>query len=214
MGLSDNSGNSNPSSPYLPKIRPDQTLTPSFVGKMIRGIDASTPRFGSGYQVANYSTGSVLRLPTPFSMGAPQTNFFVYLYKDEKLNITYAIVSVGTVNRCIPQIDNKYLDQLMPDGLPPKIALPDVGYIVIEAKYEANKPFPSSSVIKWVKKSDLNINSETNTSQYPLASIETTIATAKSPKAITCTQIHLQGNVAVNRFKIGASKYYWQWYTV
>ena len=210
MGLGDNTPNRAPSSPYLPSIRPNQQLTPSFVGKIINAIDSSTPRFGNGYQVANYSTGSVMRFNTPFTAGAPTTNFMVNAYTDGKAG--WATVSIGTVNRRVPKIGSKYIDQYDKDGLAPKVQLLSDGYVVIEAKYEANKPFPDNVEVKFI--ATLPTTQETSVSLYPLAKVVGKNATKDNPAMILVNQMHLEGNLAVNRYKIGASTYYWQWYTV
>lgn len=212
MGLGDNAEVRNASSSYLPNIRPDQTLTPTFVGKIISGVDASTPRFGNGYQLANYSTGSVIRIPTPYKAGSPTTNFYVNAYISSQ-NRAEAIVSVGTVNRVVPKVGNKFIDQLEADGLPPRILLQQSGYIVIQATYTPNKPFPDAAEIRFLTTLP-SISSEQNVSVYPLAKITGTVATRDAPAGVVASQYHLQGNLAVNRFKIGQSAFFWQWYTV
>lgn len=210
MGLGDNTPNRSPSSPYLPSVKPNQQLTPSFVGKIINAIDSSTPRFGNGYQIGNYATGSVMRFNTPFTAGAPMTNFMVTAWTEK--GQSWATVSVGTVNRRVPKIGSKYLDQPDANGLFPKIQVLSDGYVVLEAKYEANKPFPDNVEVKFV--ATLGTNMETNVSTYALAKVVGKNATHTTPAMVLTNQMHLEGNLAVNRYKIGTNIFYWQWYTV
>lgn len=210
MGLGDNLGNRTPHSNYLPSIRPNQTLTPAFIGKIIQGIDNSTPRFGNGYQLANYAGGSVLRINTVSSSGPAPFNFQVNAFIDK--GIAYAAVSVGTVNRVIPKINGKYIDSLT-NSLPPLLTVTgQKGYVVIEATAEANKPFPSILAIKYVTTLE---NTETSTkSLYPLATIIGVPPTQGVEASIVVEQLHLSGNLGVNRFKVGQNIMYFQWYNV
>ena len=210
MGLGDNLNTRSPHSAYLPSIRPDQTLTPAFIGKIIQGIDNSTPRFGNGYQIANYSGGSVLRINTPSVAGNPTTNFQVNAFIEN--GQAKATVSVGTVNRVIPKINGRYLDQLI-NRLPPTINIMGLsGYIVLEVLAEANKPFPSNVSAKYVTTYE---NTDTSgKSTYPLAKITGIPATTGKEAEVLVDQIHLEGNLGVSRFKVGQNIMYFQWYTV
>lgn len=209
MGLGDNLGTRTPHSAYLPSIRPNQTLTPAFVSKIIQGIDNSTPRFGNGYQIANYAGGSVMRINMPSSSGPAPFNFQVNAFIEGGL--AYAGVSVGTVNRVIPKINGKYIDALT-NNLPPLLRIVGTtGYIVIEATAEGNKPFPSILEIKYVTTLTQDIS---NKSIYPLATIIGVPAKQDTPPDVLVQQIHLSGNLGVNRFKVGSGTMYFQWYNV
>ncbi len=209
MGLGDNQNTRSPHSAYLPSIRPNQTLTPAFMGKIIQGIDNSTPRFGNGYQIANYAGGSVMRINMPSSSGPAPFNFQVSAFIDGGL--AYAGVSVGTVNRIIPKINGRYIDSLT-NNLPPLLRITGTtGYIVIEATPEGNKPFPSILEIKYVATLPQD---SSNKSTYPLATVIGVPATQSSSADVIVQQIHLSGNLGVNRFKVGSNIMYFQWYNV
>ena len=210
MGFLDTSSGRTPHSNYLPSVKPDQELTPKFIGKIIQAVDNSTPRFGAGYQVVNYSGGSVLRIPTPNGSAAAPFNFQVSAFIEK--GVCYATISVGTVNRVVPKIVDKYMDELKNDLPPLLICNSPVGYIVIEVTAQPNKPFPSTAEIKYVT---TITDADTSTkSIYVLAKVTGTPPTKDAPAKVDVSQYHLAGNMAVNRFKIGASTVYFQWYVV
>ena len=177
-----------------------------------RGIDRNEIVSGDGYQVARYSNATVIRVRQNTTGGAFR-NFQVLPYTDVN-GACHVTCSIGTVNRVIPKIGSLYLDQLDAEELPPKITITADGYIVLEVAYEADKPFPNTTVVKFVNQLETELNA--STSQYPLASVKYIPADAakKEPADVVATQIHATGNLSVARVKVGASTFYWQWWIV
>lgn len=209
-GIGDLRGGNVPSSANLPQIKPEQRLTPAFFGKVINGIDRATLRSGNGYIVTNHGNGQTITIPQQ-TRAAVSLNFQVYAFLEK--DIPKATISLGTVNRVIPKINTKYLDEYE-DGIPPKLTISgNTGYVILEVEYDANKPFPSEANIKWVSDRP-STASETTKSTFILATTLYSPKTNEKAATITTTQVHKKGNLIVNRFKIGSSNYYWYWYTV
>jgi len=87
------------------------------------------------------------------------------------------------------------------------------GFVVLEVTYEANKPFPSKAEIKFMADRP-DTSNETTTSRFILATTEFKAKTKTEEASVFATQVHKRGNLIVNRFKVGASLYYWFWYTI
>jgi hypothetical protein len=208
--IGDLSGFGNPSNPNLPRIRPEQRLTPAFMAGIVNGVDRSTLRNGTGYTVTNYPNGQVLNIP-PWVKTGEGFNLQVTAFVDK--DQPFATVSLGTVNRVIPTINSKHLDQYT-DGVPPRLPIPAPnGFVVLEVTYEANKPFPSKAEIKFMADRP-DTSNETTTSRFILATTEFKAKTKTEEASVFATQVHKRGNLIVNRFKVGASLYYWFWYTI
>ena len=210
MGAIGDLSGSNPSSPNLPRIRPEQRLTPAFMGNIVNGIDRATLRSGVGYTVTNYPSGQILSIP-PWVKNGESFNLQVTAFIEN--DQPFVTVSLGTVNRVIPTINTKYLDQYT-DGVPPKLPIPAPnGWVVLEVTYDANKPFPSQAEIKFMSTRP-DTSNETTTSRFILATTEFKAKTKTEEATTFATQIHKRGNLIVNRFKVGSSTYYWFWYTI
>ena len=210
MGAIGDLSGSNPSSPNLPRIRPEQRLTPAFMGNIVNGIDRATLRSGVGYTVTNYPSGQILSIP-PWVKNGESFNLQVTAFIEN--DQPFATVSLGTVNRVIPTINSKYLDQYT-DGVPPKLPIPAPnGWVVLEVTYDASKPFPSKAEIKFMSTRP-DTSNETTTSRFILATTEFKAKTKTEEATTFATQIHKRGNLIVNRFKVGSSTYYWFWYTI
>lgn len=196
----------------LPMLRVGDQLSIDTFNKIIEGINRATVVAGNGYQVRRYSNSTVIQ-PNNYVVGGKFRNFQVYGFVDAS-GQGFVTSSIGTVNRTIPKIGSKYLDQLDTDKLPPKVAVSATGYIVIEVTYDANKPFPSQSEIKFV--SQLQTDTNQVTSQYPLASVSFVPANSaiKKPAEVLVSQIHSERNLSVSRVKVGQNKVYWQWWTI
>jgi hypothetical protein len=200
----------------LPMLKVGDQFSIDTLNKIMEGINRASVVAGNGYQVRRYSNSTVIQ-PNQYVAGGAFKNFRVFGFVDENEQ-GFATIAIGTVNRTIPKINGKYLDQLDNDKLTPKVSVTAIGYIVIECRYEANKPFPSQSEIKFVTELPTQENGET--SQYPLASVgffpaKTNPATnTKDPAEVLVTQMHSQGNLSVARVKVGQSRFYWQWWTV
>ena len=196
----------------LPMLNVGDTLDIEKLNKIIEGINRATVVSGNGYQVRRYSNATVIQ-PTQSVAGGKFRNFQVYGFVDES-NQGYATCSIGTVNRTIPKMGNLYLDQTDSQKTPPKITINGNGYIVVEAKYDENKPFPSESEVKFVPQ--LQTDYQALTSQYPLASVTYNLAdfANKKPAEVVVSQIHSEKNLSVSRIKVGQNKIYWQWWTV
>lgn len=201
----------NPSSPNLPRLRPEQRLTPAFMNNVINGIDRATIKTGTGYLVTNYPTGQILTIPKQLPISQGYNLQVLPFIQDDKAWFT---VTIGTVNRVIPKIGGKYLDQYDKDGIPPKLEITsESGFVILEVTYDANKPFPSEANIKFVSTRP-NTSNETTTSTFILATTEFKPKTKTEEASVSSVQVHKRGNLIVNRFKIAASTYYWYWYTI
>ena len=197
----------------LPLIKVGDQLDIVALNKIIQGINRASIVTGEGYQVRRYSNATVIQ-PKQYVSGGKFRNFQVYCYIDAN-GQGHCTTSIGTVNRCIPKIGGLYLDNADSNGLQPKVSgVSSDGYIVVEATYAANKPFPSESTIKFV--TALETTSNSNTSQYPLASIKYKPADSskKEPAGLITSQLHPERNLSVSRVKVGASTFYWQWWQV
>ena len=200
----------------LPLLKVGDQLDIVALNKIIQGINRASIVTGEGYQVRRYSNATVIQ-PKQYVTGGAFRNFQVYCYMDAN-GQGHCTTSIGTVNRCIPKIDGKYLDSTNSNGLQPQVdGVSGDGYIVVEATYAADKPFPSESTIKFVPALQTTQNS--NTSQYPLASVKhipasTSSSGARVPAQLFASQIHPERNLSVSRVKVGASTFYWQWWQV
>lgn len=196
----------------LPMIRVGDQFSIDTLNKIIEGINRATVVAGNGYQVRRYSNSTVIQ-PNQYVVGGKFRNFQVYGFVDSS-GQGFATCSIGTVNRTIPKIGSLYIDQVDSEKLPPKVAVTENGYIVIEVTYDPEKPFPSQSEIKFVAQLETTVNS--TTSQYPLASVGYFPAkpALKIPAEVVVSQIHAERNLSVSRVKVGQNKIYWQWWVV
>ena len=201
----------------LPLIKVGDQLDIVALNKIIQGINRASIVTGEGYQVRRYSNATVIQ-PKQYVSGGKFRNFQVYCYVDAN-GQGHCTTSIGTVNRCIPKINGKYLDSVDPaTGLQPQIdGVASDGYIVIEATYADDKPFPSDTVIKFV--TELETVSSTNKSQYPLASVKYKSASTSNnneriPPQVIASQLHAERNLSVSRVKVGLVKHFWQWWIV
>jgi hypothetical protein len=200
----------------LPLIKVGDQLDIVALNKIIQGINRASIVSGDGYQVRRYSNSTVIQ-PNKYVAGGSFKNFQVFCYTDEN-GQGHCTTSIGTVNRCIPKINGKYLDSVDPSTkLQPQIDNVDSdGYIVVEATYEADKPFPKESTIKFV--TALQTTESSNISQYPLASVKyksaTTSGTTRIPAQVIASQLHAERNLSVSRVKVGQTTFYWQWWQV
>ena len=201
----------------LPLIKVGDQLDIVALNKIIQGINRASVVTGEGYQVRRYSNATVIQ-PKQYVTGGKFRNFQVYCYVDAN-GQGHCTTSIGTVNRCIPKINGKYLDSTDPSTkLQPQIdGVSSNGYIVIEATYADGKPFPSESTIKFV--TALETVSNGTTSQYPLASVKYQGASTSSngerlPAQVIASQLHPERNLSVSRVKVGKTTLYWQWWQV
>jgi hypothetical protein len=197
----------------LPLLKVGDQLDINALNKIIQGINRASVVTGEGYQVRRYSNATVIQ-PKQYVTGGKFRNFQIFCYIDAN-GQGHCSTSIGTVNRCIPKISGRYLDHTDSTGLQPKIdGVSSDGYIVVEATYAADKPFPSESTIKFVTALETVTNQ--NTSQYPLASIKHKPADSskKEPAQLIVTQLHSENNLSVSRVKVGQNNVYWQWWTV
>lgn len=196
----------------LPMLKVGDQLSIDTFNKIVEGINRATVVAGNGYQVRRYSNSTVIQ-PNQYVVGGRFRNFQVYGFVDAS-GQGFATCSIGTVNRTIPKMGSRYLDQLDTDKLPPKVAVNATGYIVIEVTYDPEKPFPSQSEIKFVAQLETTTNS--TTSQYPLASVAYFPANSalKIPAEVLVSQIHAERNLSVSRVKVGQNKIFWQWWVV
>lgn len=200
----------------LPLIKVGDQLDIVALNQIIQGINKASIVSGEGYQVRRYSNATVIQ-PKQYVSGGKFRNFQVYCYLDAS-GQGHCTTSIGTVNRCIPKIAGRYLDHTDGNGLQPQVdGVSGNGYIVIEATYAADKPFPSESTIKFV--TELQTTQNSNTSQYPLASVVYRPARALSgggqePAQLFASQLHPERNLSVSRVKVGKNTLFWQWWQV
>lgn len=192
------------SSSQTPDYKPDQNFNARYLEKILRAIEAGTPRRGNGYEIHNTNRGWTLGLQSK-PLGKKLRFFVVTIYDDN--GSIYANVSVGMVNRTIPKLENKFLDQTIGDGRPPRIAVTaDLGYIGIKVTYQPSKVFPNQSVIEY--RTTLETNDTSETSFYPLA-----IVALRQKDGVTTGQVTQlsESNLVVNRMKVGSDVYSWSW---
>lgn len=203
----------NPIGAGLPKFLVGSPVSVNNFQAITRGIDRATVTSGYGYQVRRYSNSTVIQ-PNQYVVGAPSRNFQIFGFTDSNGN-GFATSTIGTVNRTIPKISGLYLDQVDAEKKIPKVPVTGDGYIIIEAYYDEFKPFPDGCVIKFVPALDAN-QFASDKSEYPLASVKYTPASLvkNEPAQVSITQIHEGKNLACCRVKVGASRIYWQWWTV
>jgi hypothetical protein len=206
----------NPVNSGIPKFTVGDSLSVNHLQAVARNLDRATISSGNGYQVRRYSNSTVIQANN-YVAGGQFRNFQVFGYVDTN-DSAWITVSIGTVNRAIPKIGTLYMDQVQTVGdsqMQPRIPVSGDGYIVIEATYDSNKPFPSVSEIKFVSQLETDTMKQAS-SQYPLASIKYKPANAgaKTPAEASVSQIHSSGNLAVSRVKVGSSKVYWQWWRI
>jgi hypothetical protein len=200
----------------LPMLKVGDQLSIDTLNKIMEGINRATVVAGNGYQVRRYSNSTVIQ-PNQYVTGGAFKNFRIFGFVNEN-GQGFATTTIGTVNRTIPKINGKYLDQLDSDNLTPKVSVTGIGYIVLEAKYDANKPFPSETEVKFV--TALPTEERGESSQYPLASVGfypakyNSATNTRMPAEVLVTQMHSQGNLSVARVKVGQGRFYWQWWTV
>jgi hypothetical protein len=192
------------SSSQTPDYKPDQNFNARYLEKILRAIEAGTPRRGVGYEIHNTNRGWTIGLQRP-AIGRKLRFFVVSVYDDN--GSVFANVSVGMVNRTIPKLESKFLDQTLAGDRPPRIAITaDLGYVGIEVTYEPNKVFPTQSTI--VYKTTLETNDTNVTSFYPLAIVA--LKEKDGAKVAQVSQLS-DTNLVVNRMKIGTDVYSWSW---
>ena len=192
------------SSSQTPDYKPDQNFNARYLEKILRAIEAGTPRRGVGYEIHNTNRGWTIGLQRP-AIGR-KLRFFVVSIYDENGSI-FANVSVGMVNRTIPKLENKFLDQTIGEGRPPRVPITaDLGYVGIKVSYEPNKVFPTQSVIEY--RTTLETNDTNVTSFFPLA-----IVSLKQENGVKVGQVTQLSeiNLVVNRMKVGTDVYSWSW---
>lgn len=131
----------------------------------------------------------------------------------------YVAIQMGVVNKIIPKIANKYIDE--PDVYLNVTNAP--GFVFVEATYEpssdpaTNKYFPTKIEIGFVSGDELH--KDTNTKGYfPLARIRNTTVDPGGPGDVPATYANdhsiaqiVCGNLVVNRLKAGANTAVWWW---
>lgn len=141
--------------------------------------------------------------------------FTVFL--QEKDDSMTAVVTPGTVNRIIPTVNNKYLDQ----SDAPAISVDNTGYIVIKATHQSGKIFPRKAEVIFVTGDDFDgegFEDTTSVSYFPIAKINKTEGDPveggdegetgpPSYAVIQLTAAHL----VVNRLKAGSNEAAWIW---
>ena len=195
------------SSSQTPDYKPDQNFNARYLEKILRAIESGTPRRGVGYEIHNTNRGWTIGLHRP-ALGRKLRFFVVSVYDDN--NSIFANVSVGMVNRTIPKLEGKFLDQTLGANetqRPPRISITaPLGYVGIEVAYEPNKVFPTTAEIKY--KTTLAENDTNITSFYPLAVIA--IEQKDGVNTALVTQLS-DVNLVVNRMKVGTDVYSWSW---
>jgi hypothetical protein len=193
------------SSSQTPDYKPDQNFNAGYLEKILRAIEAGTPRRGVGYEIHNTNRGWTIGLQRP-ALGRKLRFFVVTVYEDN--GTVFANVSVGMVNRTIPKLESKFLDQTLGEGRPPRVAITaDLGYVGIKVTYQSGKVFPNESEIEY--RTELQTNDTSDTSFYPLAVIAL-IKDNEGQRRAQVTQLS-DVNLVVNRMKVGTDVYSWSW---
>jgi hypothetical protein len=130
------------------------------------------------------------------------------------------VVTPGTVNRAIPTIDDKYLDQ----SPAPTLKIDNTGYIVIKSTHETGKIFPRKSEVIFVTGDDFDneaFEDTTTRSYFPIAKVNMTAGDPvpggeegeTGPPSYVIVQLN-SSHLVVNRLKAGASTAAWIWDTL
>jgi hypothetical protein len=125
------------------------------------------------------------------------------VYVQDDAGAKKIFVTPFTVNRIIPKMAEKYLDQ----EEAPSLALSGSGYVVVKVTYEAGKPFPRNATVLFVSGDDFDgeaFADTTTQSYYPLAKIN------KVDESYTVIQFS-SDHLVVNRLKSGANTAVWIW---
>jgi hypothetical protein len=192
------------SSSQTPDYKPDQNFNARYLEKILRAIEAGTPRRGVGYEIHNTNRGWTIGLQRP-AIGRKLRFFVVSVYNDN--GSIFANISVGMVNRTIPKLEGKFLDQTLAEDRPPRLPITaDLGYVGIEVTYQPSKVFPTESEIKY--RTTLDANDTNVKSFFPLAIIA--LKEKDGEKVAQVTQLS-DTNLVVNRMKVGTDVYSWSW---
>ena len=145
--------------------------------------------------------------------------FTVFLGDCESASPNEVCVTVipGTVNRIIPTINDKYLDQT--DA--PTITVNNTGYIVIKATHQTGKIFPRKAEVIFVTGDDFDnegFEDTTERSYFPIAKINMIAGEPPpgdeegepGPPSFVVVQL-TSNHLVVNRLKAGASTAAWIW---
>ncbi len=132
---------------------------------------------------------------------APSINPLDPVISGDKVTIT-----PGTVNRYIPKIGTKYIDE----SPPPELTVTNNGYILVKVTYEAGKFFPRTAEIVFLAESTPPADTNTE-SYYPLAKVVKTTSGGIDNYSLTGVGFFSNANLAVNRLKAGANTATWWW---
>jgi hypothetical protein len=125
---------------------------------------------------------------------------------DPQINGDKVTITPGTVNRYIPKIGTKYIDE----SPPPELTVTDNGYILVKVTYEANKFFPRTAEIVFLAVATPPVDTNTE-SHYPLAKVVKTLVEGVTYYSLTGVGVLNNSNLAVNRLKAGANTATWWW---
>jgi hypothetical protein len=122
---------------------------------------------------------------------------------DPQINGDKVTIIPGTVNRYIPKIGTKYIDE----SPPPELTVTDNGYVLVKVTYEVNKFFPRTAEIVFLAVA--TPPADTNTESYwPLAKVIKTVVSGTNYYSL---QYFSNGNLVVNRLKAGNNIATWWW---
>lgn len=125
---------------------------------------------------------------------------------DPSINGDKVTIAPGTVNRYIPKIGTKYIDE----SPPPELTVTDNGYVLVKVTYEVNKYFPRTAEIVFLAVATPPADTNTE-SHYPLAKVVKTIIEGVTYYSLTGVGFFSNGNLVVNRLKAGNNIATWWW---
>ena len=110
-----------------------------------------------------------------------------------------------TVNRVVPKVGDKYLDQ----NPPPSITITGEGYVAVKCTYVNDKFFPRTAELVFVPGATMAGKEDTETESYfPIAKINVTGTGTNASYSVVQLS---SSNLIVNRLKAGGNYASWWW---
>ncbi len=174
-----------------------QPISATSLNKLATAADAARTMMSNDFTFFSNTDGVSYGLPQEIVQGVGLNPL------DPEISGDKVTINPGTVNRYIPKIGSKYIDE----SPPPQLTVTDNGYVLVKVTYEANKFFPRTAEIVFLAVA--TPPADTNTESYwPLAKVIKTVVDSTTTYSL---QYFSNGNLAVNRLKAGANTATWWW---
>jgi hypothetical protein len=179
---------------------PGQPISASALNKLGTAADSAQTVMSNDFTFFAGNNGTGYGLPQEVYVGVGLNPL------DPQINGDKVTITPGTVNRYIPKIGTKYIDE----SPPPELTVTDNGYILVKVTYEANKFFPRTAEIVFLAVATPPVDTNTE-SHYPLAKVVKTLVEGVTYYSLTGVGVLNNSNLAVNRLKAGANTATWWW---